>query len=112
MVYHLQFSELFCTPRSLSSAESVANLMASKVVESSGGFLCLICNNFVKLKGSMRRHIVESHMQSNIIFACPICKNHFKNRNSFSVHIYTKHPELKGADYKRFAFFSGSAPDV
>jgi hypothetical protein len=83
--------------------------MATAMVESAGGFLCMKCNCFVKLKSSMRRHMQENHHQSNIQFSCPMCKRLYKNRNSFSVHIYTTHPELRGADYSRFAVGKGPA---
>ena len=47
--------------------------MSSKVVQSSGGFLCLACNCFLKLKSSMKRHLVEHHLESNVSFDCPVC---------------------------------------
>ena len=77
--------------------------MASKVVRSSGGFLCLACNCFLKLKSSMKRHLIEHHLESNVSFNCPVCQKRYKNKSTFKVHIYTRHQELKGMDYDRFA---------
>ena len=85
------------------SSETVASVMATKVVESSGGFLCLPCNKFVYSESSIRRHVREEHINPNISFVCPICKNRYKNKSTFYVHIYKNHPELKGTDYNRFA---------
>ena len=83
--------------------------MASKVVQSSGGFLCLPCNRFLKLESSMKRHIIEHHLESNVSFDCPVCQKRYKNKSTFKVHIYTRHQELKGMDYSRFAVEDGAA---
>ena len=77
--------------------------MSSKVVQSSGGFLCLACNRFFKLKCSMKRHLIEHHLEPNVSFDCPVCQKRYKNKSTFKVHIYTRHQELKGMDYSRFA---------
>ena len=85
------------------SSETVASVMATKVVTSSGGYLCLPCNKFVTSEGSMRRHVRDEHIHPNISFVCPICHNRYKNKSAFYEHIYKKHPELKGVKYDRFA---------
>ena len=73
------------------SADTVESMMSSKVVQSSGGFLCLACNCFLKLKSSMKRHLVEHHLDSNISFDCPVCHkgpsiNDVKNILGFFLH--------------------------
>lgn len=69
------------------------------VASTAAGFLCLLCNKFVKLKQSIKRHLRDAHLDSGISFSCPICQNVYKSRNTFSQHIYTVHPELKGIDF-------------
>ena len=84
-----------------------ASSFSDSIVPTGTGFVCLLCKSHLRSRASASRHFLERHVQSDISFLCPICEHKYKNKSSFTDHIYRRHPEMKGADYNRFAVQDG-----
>ena len=58
-----------------------------------GGFACMMCGYFNKLKQNMQKH-VETHIDTPG-YLCSFCFKHFKTKNSLNTHTSQKHREEK-----------------
>jgi len=61
--------------------------------QSDGGFACMMCGYFNKLKQNMQKH-VETHIDTPG-YLCNYCFRHFKTKNSLNTHTSQKHREEK-----------------
>jgi len=61
--------------------------------QSDGGFACMMCGYFNKLKQNMQKH-VETHIDTPG-YLCNYCFKHFKTKNSLNTHTSQKHREEK-----------------
>lgn len=73
----------------------------TKIDATSTGYVCLICNNFLKHKRSIRRHFDDAHGPKNK-YCCPGCQKIYNSRSSFSTHLYQYHAELKGINFDNY----------
>ena len=58
-----------------------------------GGFACLSCGYFNRLKQNMQKH-VETHIDTPG-YLCNYCFKHFKTKNSLNTHTSQKHRQEK-----------------
>ena len=84
------------------SKEDLEHLLQTQTVPGPKGAFCKLCTKFVGNK-SIKRHMMDIHLQCGPTFTCPICAKFYRNKNSFQVHIIRIHPELKSYDLKHFA---------
>jgi len=61
--------------------------------QSEGGFACLVCGYFNKLRQNMQKH-AETHIDTPG-YPCNYCLKHFKTKNSLNTHTSQKHREEK-----------------
>jgi len=77
-----------------SSSEDVEQKIESMYgKQPDGGFACLTCGYFNRLKQNMQKH-VETHIDTPG-YLCNYCFKHFKTKNSLNTHTSQKHRQEK-----------------
>jgi len=65
----------------------------SSVIQTEGGFKCLLCGTVMKHSRNLKRHYVDKHNNQETAHVCGICGKVYKSKNSLETHRYMYHRE-------------------
>lgn len=72
--------------------------MKTKVETLEEGLVCLICKKTFTKPCSVRRHMIDIHINSNEKYLCPVCNKIKQNKNNFMSH-FTRAHHVRNINY-------------
>ena len=70
-----------------------------------GGYFCGVCRRLFAAVSSIKIHVKDKHIETNVRYECPKCQTVFKTSSSIQTHLRKYHPELKGINLSQYSYY-------
>ena len=75
--------------------------MQIHVRQCDGGHICMLCGKTYS-SFSIKRHLKEIHIGTQVRYRCPPCGKEYANRRTIYSHVRLSHKDWKGVDIDSF----------